>query len=97
MLEGFDINQVLGVAVAILVMSAFRRLMQTRFWSRIWSNAQKNLDDPNNGIDDAEKAVEAALLAEQRPTIQRVARSLRPSAAPQRALTDADDTPRIVK
>jgi hypothetical protein len=99
---GFDINVVIGIALATLVMHGMRRLMRTRFWGRVFSEAKHNLESPRVPIDDPEKAAEKALVDAHRPELRKIARALResmhpfpfPERVPVKAV-DEDDTPRI--
>lgn len=97
MLEGFDINQVLALVLVMLVVRGVRWFARTRFWQRVLKNAKVKRETPGNGIEDEETAVEAALLDEQRPTIQRVARALRASIQPPPTIGPDDDTPRLLR
>lgn len=81
-MEPVDLNTVIGVAIGYLVATAIRYLSRTRFWSRVRSRAQQALSDPNVPIDDPQTAAEHALVEEQRPRIDEVARKLSPSEPP---------------
>jgi len=55
-----------------------RVLMATKTWKKIREQAVKELETPDNGINDPEKAVESALVSIERQNIRRQATLLPP-------------------
>lgn len=91
-----SISEVLGVALGYVLAQLVRYLYKQRFWSRVMSTARRYIESPDVAIDDPHEAARAALLDEQRPQVERVARALRDSASPIPRVGPDDDTPRLI-
>lgn len=91
-----SISEVLGLALGYCIAQLVRYLHKQRFWARVMSTAQRYIESPDVAIDDPHEAARAALLDEQRPQVERVARALRNSSPPVPKVGPDDDTPRII-
>lgn len=78
----FDINTVIGVAIATLISMVLRWFRRSKFWESISAKARAKLDDPRVPIDDPRQATEEALLDAQRDKVEQVARKISHSIPP---------------
>lgn len=77
-----DINTVLGIAIAYLVLWVWRWIRRAKFWSKIHKDASENYHNPNVPINDPLEAAEQALITAQKPKLRKIANSIAPSNKP---------------
>lgn len=80
-MNGF-VEHVLGPLIVYLATRAWRWYQRRNFRRRIGARAENLIADPNIPISDPIEATERALIEEQAPTVNHVARSIRKSIPP---------------
>jgi len=82
-----DANIIIGAAIGTVITALLaqlrRSLSRTRFWRGIERTAGETMRDPNVPVDDPGEAAARALVEQQRPQLDAVARKLSKSIPPQ--------------
>lgn len=78
-MQQFDLNTVLGIAIAYGFTSFVRWLAKRRFWNGVAKRAKQYLDDPSIPINDPQEATVKALSEQQSDKVRKIADSIGPS------------------